>query len=161
MLLRISVVVLLVFSLVSAVAANSTDLTREDFIIKQLPSGKTIQVGKPLTFTPDNARIYLEHNYQTGQDYVCSVTLYGKDYETNKGICVGDPVGKVKERYGEPNRPSGTKSHYKWISYIDRHELLKVHFFLDKETEEVIAINFTIYPVGEPPMIKLADGEYH
>jgi len=161
MFLRISVIILLVFSFVSAIAANATDLNKEDFIIKHIPSGETIQVGKPLTFTPDNAKVYLEHNYQTGQDYVGGVTLYSKDYVTSRGISIGDMVEKVKERYGEPNRPSGTKSHYKWLSYVDQQQILKVHFYLDKETEQVIAINFNIYPVGAPPMIIMADGQYH
>lgn len=160
MMLRI-VVVLLVFSFVSAVSANATDLNKDDFIIKRLPSGETIQVGKPLTFTPDDAQVYLEHNYQTGQDYIGGVTLYSKDYVTNKGISIGDPVEKVKELYGEPNRPPGTKGAYKWISYFEERGSFKVHFYLDKETDKVIAINFNIYPVRTPPMIKLADGEYH
>jgi hypothetical protein len=44
---------------------------------------------------------------------------------------------------------------------MEQSQVLKMHFYLDKETERVIAINLRVYPIGAAPMIKLADDEYH
>jgi hypothetical protein len=152
---------LLVFIFVAAVSANAAPLGKDDYVVTYIPTGDTLEIKKTLNFTPADVQVYMERYYPTKSDYIAGLTVYSKDYATSRGVSVGDPVEKVKERYGEPSRPSGTKSHYKWLSYVDQQQILKVHFYLDKKTERVIAINFNIYPVSKPPMIKMADGEYH
>ena len=162
MLFRILVLFMIASICAGGVSANVAPLNKSDYFIKFVPTGETIQVGKPLSFTPDNnAKYFLEHNYVTGQDYVYRITIYSNDYVTSRGISIGDSADRVRECYGEPNRYSGSRSHYKWFSYIEPNEVLKVHFYLDKETEKVIAINWGILPVGTPPMILSSDGEYY
>lgn len=162
MLFRMIVLFMIAFICAGVGSANVAPLNKSDYFIKFIRTGETVQVGKPLNFTPDNnAKYFLERNYDTGQDYVYRITVYSKDYVTSRGISIGDSADKVRECYGEPNRYSGSRDDYKWLSYIEPNEVLKVHFYLDKETEKVIAINWGILPVGTPPMIKMADGEYH
>jgi hypothetical protein len=135
--------------------ANVAPLNDVDYALTYVPTGDTIQILKSLTFNPDNVKVDKE------KDYVAGITVYGKDYATSRGVSVGDAAEKVKERYGEPSRPSVSKNHYKCVSYMEKSQVLKIHFYLDKESERVIAININVYPVGAPPMIKLDDGEYH
>jgi hypothetical protein len=161
MLLRKMVPFLVVFIFAAVVGAGAAPLGRTDYVITYIPTGETLEIKKALSFIPADAQVYVEHFYPTNEDYIAGVTVYSKDYVTNRGVRVGDSSAKVFDRYGEPNRTSGSKSHYKWISYMEESQVLKVHFYLEKETEQVIAINLNIYPVGAPPMIKVADGEYH
>lgn len=161
MLLRKLTFFLIFFACASVVSADGFVLNETDYMLKYTPTGETIVIGKSLNFTPNNAIVCIDHNTLSGQNYLGGITVYSKNYFTNRGIRIGDPIDKVKEYYGEPNRYSASKDEYKCLSYIDKQEVLKIHFYLDKETERVIAINLNIYPVGTPPMIKLADGEYH
>lgn len=161
MLVRKLALFFIAFFIVNIAGATAPALNETDYVIKYIPTGDLLQIKQTLNFTPENVKVYLERHNQTGHDYIAGVTVYGKEYATSRGISVGDPVEKVKERYGEPNRLSGSKNRYRWISYMEESQILKVHFYLDKESGRVVAINLNIYPVGAPPLIVLNDGEYH
>ncbi len=161
MLLRKLAPFLVVFIVAAVVGAIAAPLGNADYVVTYTPTGDTLEIKKALSLTPENAQVYLEHFYPTNEDYIAGVTVYSKDYVTSRGVRVGDPAEKVTELYGEPNRYSGSREYYKWISYMEQSQVLKMHFYLDKETERVIAINLRVHPIGAAPMIKLADGEYH
>ncbi len=161
MLLRKLAPFIVVIILTAVVGANAAPLGKADYVITYTPTGDYLEIKKVLSFTPVDAQVYMEHFYPTNEDYIAGVTVYSRNYSTSRGVRVGDPADKVLELYGEPNRYSGSREHYKWLSYMKQSQVLKMHFYLDKETERVIAINMNVYPVSAAPMIKMADGEYH
>jgi hypothetical protein len=166
MLLRKLAPFLVVFIFVAIVGAHAAPLGKADYVITYTPTGETLEIQETLRFTPVDAQVYKEYCYSDVEhlptkEYLAGITVYSKDYATSRGVRVGDPAVKVIELYGNPNRYSGSREHYKWLSYMEQSQILKMHFYLDKETERVIAINLRIYPIGAAPMIKRADGEYY
>lgn len=89
------------------------------------------------------------------QDRVVAVTVYNETFATARGATIGDSIFRIKEYYGEPFR-SGKHERYNWVTYgyEDTTNSLKLHFYFDKESDRVIAINLNLFPVGSPPLIK-------
>jgi hypothetical protein len=54
--------------------------------------------GKTSTLTWENGLIIQAIN----DHYICYIKIYGNNYQTDKGICIGDSFSKVLKIYGRP-----------------------------------------------------------
>lgn len=133
-------------------AAGGNGLGPEDFTLVQEATGRVITVGAPFDGAADGLRI----NRQG--DRVVDLTVSAAGYSTGRGIKTGDSLSRVTGAYGEPVRTGESKT-YKWIGYEyeDTSSPLKIFFYLDKETDLVIAVNINLYPVGAPPLLSGGD----
>jgi hypothetical protein len=148
-----TLVFLAILFIVTVCSATGKVLNSTDFSIMCNSTNQIIRIGERFAWTLNDAKTYYD------DDRLVGLTVYGSDYSTSRGIKISDSLEKIQQHYGERYK-SGERDAYKWVTYEYENlsSSFKIHFYLDKTKDSVVAINLNLYPFNDPPLIKLDPG---